>query len=71
MTELKSTIPDDPTGLLRTQYKFISSDGNYSILVDYVIESDDISYANWSLYSNDKEDSSPAILNDKILATGF
>ena len=32
MTELKSTIPDDPTGLLRTRYKYIHSKTSFYIL---------------------------------------
>jgi hypothetical protein len=78
MEELKSLIPDDPTGLLRTRYKYISSVGNYYILVDYNIDLQDITYANWSLYDNtddivinENEDSSPAILTTRSLTQDF
>lgn len=79
MTELKSLIPDSPLNeILRTQYKFQSSDGNYFILVDYVLDLDDVDYANWSLFNNrddiainDNEDSSPAILTTRSLKQDF
>jgi len=67
-------VPDDPTGLLRTQYKFDSSDGNYYILVDYNIDLQDTTYANWSLYDNRDDivnEISPAILTTRSLTKDF
>jgi hypothetical protein len=76
MTEpLKSLIPESPMDeILRAQIKFISSDGNYYILADYVLEDDNVSYANWSLYNytgDQINDDSPPILSTRSLAKEF
>jgi hypothetical protein len=60
--------------ILRQQYKYISSDGNYFILVDYVINLDNVSYANWSLYNNSDDlinNDCPPILSTRSLEKDF
>jgi hypothetical protein len=42
MTELKSTIPDDPTGLLRTRYKYIHSKNSVYILAYFMKHYDNL-----------------------------
>jgi hypothetical protein len=63
--------------ILRACYKYVSSDGNYYILADF-INLDGVRYANWSLFNNtddiainDNEDSSPAILTTRSLKQDF
>jgi hypothetical protein len=76
-SELKSLIDNSSplNEITREQYKFISSDGNYFILVDYVRDLDNVSYANWSLYNNPDDlinnDSSPPILTTRSLTKDF
>jgi hypothetical protein len=74
---LKSLIPDSPMDeILRAQYKYISSDGNYYILVDFLLDFDNTQYANWSLYQyqligDEINTDSPPILSTRSLKKDF
>ena len=72
MEELKSLIPDDPTGLLRTRYKYIHSKTSVYILTYFIIHYDNLDESNdegrdivvWSLY----HDSNTVLLEEQISA---
>jgi hypothetical protein len=61
MTDLKSLVPDDPTGLLRTRYKYTHPKTSVYILAFYIrhYDNDDDkegkSVVEWSLYHDDDE----------------
>lgn len=55
MTDLKSTLPPDPLGVLRTYFKYISSDGRYYILAYFIKRLDGNDVAQWSRYCYDND----------------
>ena len=55
MTGLKSTVPDDPTGLLRECYKYLSSNGRYYILAYFIERIDGTNVAEYSKYCYDND----------------
>lgn len=53
MTDLKSLIPDDPTGLLRTRYKYIHPKTSVYILAFFTQRVDGTSVAEWPMYQDE------------------
>jgi hypothetical protein len=49
MTDLKSLIPDDPTGLLKTRYKYTHPKTSVYILAFFTQRIDGTSIAEWSM----------------------
>lgn len=64
MTDLKSTIPPDPTGLLRARCKYTHPKTSIYILAFFIDRIDGSSIAEWSLLANDHDNTK--LIEDQI-----
>jgi hypothetical protein len=69
MTKLKSTIPEDHTGLLRGRCKYTHPKSSVYILAFFTQRLDGTSIAEWTMYDsndNDSNDDHNVIIDEQI-----